>query len=63
MQGGTYNVYLCPPTHLKGLGKDDKQSKKGVESAGKDRGNWRVKGAGIEEEEKRKWKLPVEYEG
>lgn len=39
MQGGTYNTQYCTPTHLKGLGKDDKQSKKGVESAGKDRGN------------------------
>lgn len=49
-------VYCNTPsthTHLKGLGKVDRQmSKKGVESAGKDRGNWRVKGGGREEEER-----------
>lgn len=41
-------------THLKGLGQVDRQmSKKGVESAGRDRGDWRVKGEGIEEKERK----------
>ncbi len=39
-----------------------KSKKGGVESAGKERGNWRVKGGGMEEE-KRKWKLSEEYVG